>query len=169
MEKEQNSMTEELESQALVVNILKEMGCDPVVKNDETKITLEVMFQGSLFNMVFWRQIIFVDNGYWSTIKVDDPDWPLVREAINVTNCQFGPTTIWTHPTEDGDIFFLSHREMVLNPAYPHLNVYVGYVLESFFTASNSIRENINRMKLDVGQDAPNQHRPVGFDTTNQQ
>lgn len=127
----------------LMVDVLEELGCQPTVNEDET---LSVKYQGETFYMEFGGLYAQIWDPMWSRIKADSPDLPKVREAVNAANFNFGPTVVMTDPDEEGNIGFLSRRDIMLHPACPDNVPFVKAVLDSFFVAKDQVRNNYQQI-----------------------
>lgn len=102
----------------------------------------------------------------WTSIKADDPDMPQIREAVNATNFNFGPTIVLTAPNEEGVIGFHSRRDIMLHPACPDNEPFVKSVLDSFFDAKEQARSNFQQINAKQIEEKK-KRRPIGFTTYN--
>lgn len=97
-------------------------------------------------------------------IKIDDPNLPTIREAVNAVNFKFGPTVVMTAPNDEGIIGLHSRREVMLHQACPDNVPYVKAVLDSFF----DVKDEVHRCYWIVDEklkEAKNNRRPIGFAT----
>lgn len=145
----------------LMFRTLSNIGCQPT-KNDDG--TLSVSYQGENFHMEFGGVYARVWDPIWAGIKVDDPDMPKIREAVNIANYNFGPTVVLSEPDDDGLITFHTRRDIMLHPACPDNEPFVKDVLDSFFDAKEAVRRNFQRIN-DQQMEARKNRRPVGFTT----
>lgn len=165
-EKETPNQSEDLTPNTLdlMFNTLSQLGCQPKANDDGT---ISVQYQGENFHMEFGGMYARVWDPRWAGIKADDPDLPNIREAVNATNFNFGPTVVMTSPDKDGFIGLHSRRDIMLHPACPDNVPFVKAVLDSFFDAKEQVRSNfqqINTQQMEMQRN----RRPVGFNTTQQ-
>lgn len=125
---------------------LNNLGCQPT-KNDDG--TLTVSYQGENFHMEFGGMYARVWDPMWAGIKADDPDMPKIREAVNATNFNFGPTVVLTAPDDEGVVGFHSRRDIMLHPACPDNEPFVKAVLDSFFDAKEQVRSNFQQINAE--------------------
>ncbi len=149
----------------LMFKTLSNLGCQPT-KNDDG--TLTVSYQGENFHMEFGGMYARVWDPMWAGIKADDPDMPKIREAVNVTNFNFGPTVVLTAPDEEGVVGFHSRRDIMLHPACPDNEPFVKAVLDSFFDAKEQVRCNFQQINAEQ-MEIKKKRRPIGFTTYNQE
>lgn len=102
----------------------------------------------------------------WAGIKADDPDMPKIREAVNATNFNFGPTVVLTAPDDEGVVGFHSRRDIMLHPACPDNEPFVKAVLDSFFDAKEQVRSNFQQINAEQ-MEMKKKRRPIGFATYN--
>ena len=145
----------------LMFATLQQFGCQPTTNDDGT---ISVQYQGENFHMEFGGMYARVWDPMWAGIKADDPDLPNIREAVNVTNFNFGPTVVMTKPDEEGVIGFHSRRDIMLHPACPDNVPFVKAVLDSFFDAKDQVRNNFQQINAQQKEQQKNR-RPVGFTT----
>ena len=158
-QKEQNQP----DTLGLMFKTLSNLGCQPT-KNDDG--TLTVSYQGENFHMEFGGMYARVWDPMWAGIKADDPDMPKIREAVNATNFNFGPTVVLTAPDDEGVIGFHSRRDIMLHPACPDNEPFVKAVLDSFFDAKEQVRSNFQQINAEQ-MEMKKKRRPIGFATYN--
>lgn len=145
----------------LMFNTLTILGCQPKKNDDDT---ISVSYQGENFQMEFGGMYCRVWDPMWSGIKVDDPELPQVKEAVNAANFNFGPTVVMTAPDENGVIGFHSRRDIMLHPACPDNVPFVKAVLDSFFDAKENVRNKFQQLNAQQAE-AQKRRRPIGFTT----
>lgn len=146
----------------LMMNALREIGCQPQLSSDGT---LAVQYQGENFHMEFGGYYVRVWDPMWAGISADDPKIGQVREAVNIANYNFGPTVVLTAPDEKGVIGFHSRRDILLHPQIPQKDEYVRAVLDSFFKTKENIRSQYQQLVESQAQ-TQSPRRPVGFATS---
>lgn len=167
MKAEQEEMKSEQEEQAgvmpdtlgLMFNTLNQLGCQPTAIDDST---LSVQYQGENFVMQFGGMYATVWNPRWTGIKVDDPNLPNLRDAVNAANFYFGPTVVITDPDDEGIISLHSRRDIMLHPACPDNVPFVKAVLDSFFETKENVRNNFQQINIQQTENQKNR-RPIGF------
>ena len=147
----------------LMFKTLNNLGCQPT-KNDDG--TLTVSYQGENFHMEFGGMYARVWDPMWAGIKADDHDMPKIREAVNATNFNFGPTVVLTAPDDEGVVGFHSRRDIMLHPACPDNEPFVKAVLDSFFDAKEQVRSNFQQINAEQ-MEMKKKRRPIGFATYN--
>lgn len=147
----------------LMFKTLNNLGCQPT-KNDDG--TLTVSYQGENFHMEFGGMYARVWDPMWAGIKADDPDMPKIREAVNATNFNFGPTVVLTAPDDEWVVGFHSRRDIMLHPACPDNEPFVKAVLDSFFDAKEQVRSNFQQINAEQ-MEMKKKRRPIGFATYN--
>ena len=152
-------------TQQLMVSILKQLGCQPIVNEDDT---VTVTYQGEHFHLDFIGLYVHIWDLHWGEINVYDPGLPLLREAINSTNLNFGPTVVITNPNPyDKDIMYLSSRlSLLLHPDIPEVEEYVRYSLDVFFRTKDLVRRYYQRL-INEQHLVSERRRPVGFASFN--
>lgn len=155
----------DLSTYEIMLTVLKTIGCKPTVYEDEL---LSVQYQGENFYMEFGGRYARIWDPMWAEIKADDPDLPKIREAVNATNFNFGPTIVLTAPDEEGLIGFHSRYDIMLHPACPDNAHYIKAVLDTFFDAKEHVRSNFQQINTQQIEKQKNR-RPVGFTTTHKE
>lgn len=160
---EQDTGQNRPDSRDLMVDALKNLGCQPKANDDGS---LLVQYQGENFYMEFSGRYARVWDFMWAGIKADDPDLSNMREAVNATNYSFGPTVVMTRPNEEGVIGLHSRRDIMLHPSCPDNDLYVRALLDSFFDTKYDLKNNLHKLQLQQ-QERQESHRPVGSTTQN--
>ena len=149
------------EAKEIAISCLTELGCQPEVYKDGS---VGVSYQGENFHLEFGGRYARIWDPMWAGVKGEDPDMPKIKEAVNATNFNFGPTVVMTAPDEDGDIGLHSHRDIMLHPACPDNVIFLKAVLDSFFDTKEQVRsifQQINAKQMETTK----KRRPVGFTT----
>lgn len=146
----------------IVIKSLHELGCQPATNKDGS---IAVSYQGEYFNLECNPRYVRIWDTYWSSIKADDPDLTLIREAVNEANYSFGPTVLMSESDDDNDINFHSRIDIMLHPACPDNTTYIRAILDSFFYTKENVSKSFHKLRQ-KGQDCPQNRRPVGFATS---
>lgn len=147
----------------IILNTLQAIGCQPEL-NDDTSI--HVLYQGENFEFNFNdSRYTRVWDPYWASIKQDSPDFHLIREAVNISNFNFGPTIVMTKPDENNVVSFHSRFDIMIHPACPDNDQYMKSVLDSFFSTKEAVRANFHNLNEKHAEKLKNR-RPIGFQKT---
>ncbi len=149
----------EKEAKEIAISCLTELGCQPEVYKDGS---VGVSYQGENFHLEFGGRYVRIWDPMWAGIKGADPDMPKIKEAVNATNFNFGPTVVMTAPDEDGDIGLHSRRDIMLHPACPDNAIFLKAVLDSFFDTKEHVRRHYQQINSQQQQEKK-PRRPVGF------
>lgn len=152
---------EQIDAREIAVRCLAELGCQPEIHKDGS---VGVSYQGENFHLEFGGRYARIWDPMWAGIKGDDPDMPKIKEAVNVTNFDFGPTVVMTAPDENGDIGLHSRREIMLHPSCPDNVPFIKAVLDSFFETKEHVRRHFQQINSQQ-QQGKTPRRPVGFTT----
>lgn len=155
---------EEIEAKDIAVKCLTELGCQPEINKDAS---VEVSYQGENFHLEFGGRYARIWDPMWAGIKGDDPDMPKIKEAVNATNFNFGPTVVMTAPDEDGDIGLHSRCDIMLHPLCPDNVPFLKAVLDSFFDTKENVRRHFQQINSQQQQEKK-PRRPVGFTQSNE-
>ena len=151
----------EKEAKEIAISCLTELGWQPEVYKDGS---VGVSYQGENFHLEFGGRYVRIWDPMWAGIKGEDPDMPKIKEAVNATNFNFGPTVVMTAPDEDGDIGLHSRRDIMLHPACPDNVIFLKAVLDSFFDTKEHVRRHYQQINSQQQQEKKSR-RPVGFTT----
>lgn len=162
-----NTETETMENpkfntMQLMVSTLTQIGCQPTVNQDDT---VAVTYQGERFHIDFGGLYAQIWDFGWAGVNVNDPELPKIREAVNHTNFDFGPTVVMTTPDDKGTMYFHSRLGILLHPDIPEIDNYLRSNLDMFFRAKESVRLNFQQINVEQ-QKAREKRRPVGFTST---
>lgn len=143
-EKKNQQQAVDSETAELMFAALEQLGCRPE-KNDDG--TLSVRYQGEKFDMEFGGRYARIWDLTWYAIKMDDPLLPILKEAINAANFDFGATVVLSDPNDDGMIAVHSRWDIMLHPACPENAPFVKAALESFFKTKENVRTNYHHLR----------------------
>ena len=146
-------------TQQLMVSTLTQIGCQPTVNEDDT---VAVTYQGEHFHIDFGGLYAQIWDLGWAGVSVNDPELPKIREAVNHTNFDFGPTVVMTKPDDKGTMYFHSRLGILLHPDIPEIDNYLRSNLDMFFRAKEAVRQNFQQITVEQ-QKAREKRRPVGF------
>lgn len=136
------------------------LGCQPEMLEDGA---MRIKYQGETFVFEFSGWYVRIWDPLWADINKDDPDAIRIKEAINNTNFEFGPTIVMSAPNKNGGIGLHSRQDIMLHPACPDNVQYLRIVLDAFFHTKESVRRNFQQLKSQQQQEQQSERRPVGF------
>ena len=151
--------------QQLMVSTLTQIGCQPTVNEDDT---VAVTYQGEHFHILFGGQYAHIWDLGWAGVNVNDPALPKIREAVNHTNFNFGPTVVMTDPDENGIMYVHSRLGILLHQDIPEIDGYLRSNLDMFFRAKEAVRQNLQQITIEQ-QKTRDKRRPVGFASESEQ
>ena len=149
-------------TQQLMVSTLTQIGCQPTVNEDDT---VAVTYQGEHFHIDFGGLYAQIWDLGWAGVSVNDPELPKIREAVNHTNFDFGPTVVMTNPDDKGTMYFHSRLGILLHPDIPEIDNYLRSNLNMFFRTKEAVRQNFQQLTVEQ-QKVRDKRRPVGFTST---
>lgn len=152
-------------TQQLMVSALTQIGCQPTVNEDDT---VAVTYQGEHFHIDFGGLYAQIWDLGWAGVNVNDLELPKIREAVNHTNFNFGPTVVMTDPDEKGTMYVHSRLGILLHPEIPEIEGYLRSNLDMFFRTKESVRQNFQQITVEQ-QKACEKRRPVGFVSESEQ
>lgn len=152
----------DVEAKEIAIKCLTELGCQPEIHKDGS---VSVSYQGEKFHLEFGGRYARIWDPMWAGIKENDPYLPKIKEAINATNFNLGPTVVTSAPDEDGDIGLHSRRDIMLHPSCPDNVLYIKAVLDSFFDTKEQVRKHFQQIESQQQQEMKSR-RPVGFTHT---
>ena len=136
-----------------VIKSLRELGCQPKVENDNSII---VRYQGEIFKIECGKYYIFIYDPFWIGINADHPDVPLIKEAINQINYNFGPRVVYSS-VEGGKIGITSLREFVVYPGWKETTPMLKEMLDSFFPIHKGLVEGVSILRAEARSNEENQ------------
>lgn len=151
-----------LNTQQLMVSTLTQIGCQPSVNEDDT---VAVTYQGEHFHINFGGLYALIWDLGWATANINDPELPKIREAVNHTNFDFGPTVVMTNPDDKGTMYLHSRLGILLHPDIPEIDNYLRSNLDMFFRTKDTVRQNFQQITIEQQKDRE-KRRPVGFSST---
>lgn len=152
-------------TRGIMLSALDNLGCNPT---SIERGALAVKYQGENFLMEFSGRFVRVWDPGWANVKVDDPDMPKIRDAVNEANFEFGPCVVMTTPDSNGIIYLHSRRDIMLHPSCQDNDTYVKSVLDSFFFTKEKVRGCFNDLVAEQAE-AQRRRRPAGFNTETQE
>lgn len=143
---ENRTENEFVNTKDLMLYNLRQMGFEPHELEDGGT---RLIYQGEDFYMRFSGSFVEMWDLAWSRINVNDPNLPKLRDAINLANIQFGPTTILQVPDENGFVEICTRYDFLVHPALNNLPEYLRFVFNLFFRVKDDIRLNYNNLLLE--------------------
>lgn len=144
------------DTQQLLMDTLRELGCQPEI---DERGNVNFRYQGESFYAISFGKFLRIWDLPFMNINVLDTRMPLMLEAINSVNREFGPVVIMREPDKDGDRSIASRMDFVFIPQLPNLPNYIESILSLFFDIKHKLHEEIN--KLTNSQSGNDQSSPL--------
>lgn len=144
---------EEGKPRNLLIRTLQDMGCQ--CRTDDSD-RIEFKYQGETFvadarndNFFIW-----ICDYAWTGFELDDPDAEpeLLKQAINETNKDNFPTTLYTTDQEQGVMVVHSHMRFYFSRDIAKPQVYLRSILDSFFYAHRGLSDEFAKLTNDREQ-----------------
>lgn len=136
----------ETETRHRMVAALEKIGCNPTV-NEEGNV--EVYYQGDYFVMRFGGIYAEIWNPSWLREDMNEPDIVFIREAVNRTNRDFGPTVVMYEDMENATVYLHTRYDMVIHPDIKDMDEYLRATLGRFFTKMHDLRGYFREIKAE--------------------
>ena len=149
-----------LDTPHLMHNVLTNIGCQPQFNDDST---LSVKYQGDNFLIEFCGKYARIWDTWWASSNINDPEFPMLKEAVNKANLGFGPTVLWGASNEEGLIGLHSRCDIMLHPLCNGNESYVEEMLGSFFNTREQVRNEFFQLKGKNPERGTKKRRPIGF------
>ena len=117
---------------------LEKIGCQPRAEKDG--VTINFAYQGEFFQVVCYGLWARIWDLAWSALQADDPNLPMIRDAINRANITSHPTVVMITSDEGDNILLHSRMDIVHCPSLPQKEGYVKTVLDVFFRAREAVK-----------------------------
>lgn len=130
-----NPITDEMNAEkdtdikSLLMTSLKVLGCHPEEKDERIKF----IYQGENFIALVNKSFIRIWDCPFGNIDILDTNMPLMLEAINTANFEFGPTVVLSDPDEKGMRLLHSKMDFIYGSFIPKHLDYLKAILNSFF------------------------------------
>lgn len=144
MSQEQELLQVEQETRDTMLQILRDIGCQPVVDEDGD---VAVYYQGAYFDIIFYGRYANVWQVAWDVIETDGFKCAWLYEAANAANHDYGPTVV-VDVRDDGKALVSSLCPVMLHPANPENAVYVRTVFEMFFKKKEGVRAHFAKIYM---------------------
>lgn len=117
---------------------LEKIGCQPEVEKEG--VTINFAYQGEFFQVVCYGPWARIWDPAWSALQADDPNLPMIRDAVNKANITSHPTVIMITSDEGDNILLHSRMDIALYPSLPQKEGYVKFILDTFFRAREAVK-----------------------------
>ncbi|MDE5986198.1 MAG: hypothetical protein K2H16_02810 [Prevotella sp.] len=141
---EEELLQVEQETRDTMLQILRSIGCQPVVDEDGD---IAVYYQGAAFDINFYGRYANIWDLAWDIIKIDEFEYTWLYEAANAANFDNGPTVV-VDVRDNGTALISSFCKVMLHPVNPENTVYVRAVLESFFKKKEGVRAHFAKIYM---------------------
>lgn len=127
-----------MEMRKLLIDILKNIGCQPEVNKEFEKIDFK--YQGKGFFIDIESESFFtIYDTWWGTVDLDDPNIENLKEAINTTNVNATPVTLYSIEKDENLLVVHSRYRMSLAKETPNKETLFMTVLDSFFSTHKEV------------------------------
>ena len=117
---------------------LEKIGCQPEVEKEG--VTINFAYQGEFFQVACYGPWARIWDPAWSALHADDPNLPMIRDAINKVNITSHPTVVMS-TSDEGDIIVLHSRmDIALYPSLPRIEDYVKCSLNALFQTREAVK-----------------------------
>lgn len=130
----------------IVVKCLCKMGYDIDSDDYDDDSGFTINYLDENFVIKFSDRFAYIMDPVWKVINVNDPELPVLKEAVNFTNFSDYPTIVMTKPDENGMIQIHSHCSMMLHPCCPDNLQYFISTMNSFFEGKRELYANMQRL-----------------------
>lgn len=137
---------DDITTKDLVISVLKKIGCQPK-ENEEGNIAFK--YQGDDFYIAAEdeNRFIMIWNPWWGSISADNEALPYLKEIINIVNINSLVTTVTMVDEEDENTIGIHSRcHTYFTPNEGELEDHLKLLLDMFFDAHNTIKENLNQL-----------------------
>lgn len=137
------------EMRKLVMEILKQIGCQPEI-DKENESHVNFMYQGENFFISIENEclITFYDT-WWGSLDLNDPNIDNLKEAINQTNTRYIPKVLYSIDKEGKALGVHSLYRLFLKKEFPNLSDLFKAILYEFFHIPKEVRERFSILNED--------------------
>lgn len=100
---------------------------------------LIVKYQGETFVMSFGGRLVRIWDYGWHSIGVNDPNLPVLRQAINNCNFHTGNSMVLGMDPDHKNLWVHTVDTIMLHPSCPDNEDYVKSVLDNFFSTKHHL------------------------------
>ena len=128
------------EMRNLVLEILKQIGCQPEI-DKENESHVNFLYQGENFFISIENEVLitFYDT-WWGTLDLEDSNIDNLKEAINLTNQGNIPKVVYSRNEEDRKLGVHSMYRVFLKKEMPALPDMFRAILNEFFEVQKEVK-----------------------------
>lgn len=152
-----------MKTRNLIIGILRNLGCQPEVNKETTEIHFK--YQGEHFFITIESEsIITIYDTWWASIDLNDPQINNAKEAVNLTNMNATPTTLYSIHKEENRLGIHSRYKMLLTEEIPNKEEFFHSILDAFFLTQNEVKGRFSALNAEQMNVTKKQHHPIkGF------
>lgn len=128
-----------MEIRKVAISTLKKLGCQPEI--DKETGNMYFKYQGEEFFVVVEAETIitFYDT-WWGTLDLDDPLLDNLKEAINQTNMNAMPVTLYFISENENKLGVHSRYQLIFTKDTPNKEELFNAILNSFFEVHQEVK-----------------------------
>lgn len=128
-----------MEIRKVTISTLKNLGCQPEI--DKETGNMYFKYQGEEFCVVVEAEttITFYDT-WWGTLDLDDPLLDNLKEAINQTNMNAMPVTLYSISENENKLGVHSRYQLIFTKNTPNKEELFTAILNSFFEVHQEVK-----------------------------
>ena len=128
-----------MEIRKVTISTLKKIGCQPEI--DKVTGNMSFKYHGEEFFVVVEAETIitFYDT-WWGTLDLDDPLLDNLKEAINQTNMNAMPVTLYSISENENKLGVHSRYQLIFTKDTPNKEELFNTILNSFFEVHQEVK-----------------------------
>ncbi|WP_290460809.1 hypothetical protein [Bacteroides caecimuris] len=128
-----------MEIRKVTISTLKNLGCQPEIDKETGNMSFK--YQGEEFFVVVEAETIitFYDT-WWGTLDLDDPLLDNLKEAINKTNMNAMPVTLYSISENENKLGVHSRYQLIFTKDTPNKEELFNAILNSFFEVHQEVK-----------------------------
>ena len=128
-----------MEIRKVTISTLKNLGCQPEIDKETGNMSFK--YQGEEFFVVVEAETIitFYDT-WWGTLDLDDPLLDNLKEAINQTNMNAMPVTLYSISENENKLGVHSRYQLIFTKDTPNKEELFNTILNSFFEVHQEVK-----------------------------
>ena len=144
------------ETRDLVLETLREMGCEYEYGTEEDDVRIYFSYQGERFMIEADNECYFINvyDLWWHHMSTycDIEEFAAMQKTINATNAHANCTVLYTINKEAEEIGVHSKKNMLFVRQIPDLKGYLASTLDDFFKIQRTVLTEIEKCKVVVEQ-----------------
>lgn len=125
-----------LSALAIIKDIVSEMGCKPVI---DERGWLQFIYQDQIYHVDCYGNTATIWKPGWACIEKSNPEWPIIREALNETNRKEYTTVCYRYEKDIKAYMLHFHKEVSFIVGDNNHKQIIKRVLDSFIFTQQRI------------------------------